>query len=317
MAGVRFDFEERLVIARGRAMGLSYRQLGVLLGRDASAVCREVNRNRNAQGVYWARGAQRKAAVRARRPKRSKLDDRRLWRMVNHRLKEWRYSPAATAADLAGRGVRISHETIYQAIYQRRFGDPKAVLCRPRPHRKRRTRTGRITDSLGPIRLIDQRPARTGVGHWEADLLVGKGNYTAVVVLTEVVTRYTVIVALENRTADHCHRQLVTQIRRRIPRRFRKTITFDQGREFARWQQLEKATGFTAYFCHPRSPWEKPLVESTNALLRRWLPRGAPITSNQHDLNKISRLLNTMPRHIHQWSTAANEYRKHRVATTP
>lgn len=317
MAGDRFSFEERRVIARCRRAKMTYRELGVVLDRNPGAICREVNRNMNSHGRYWARGAQRKANVRALRPKPAKLDERRLYRMVKHRLKKWRYSPAATAADLRRVGIQISHETIYQGIYRHRFGDPRSVLCRPRRRRKRRTRTGRTPDSLGPIRLIDWRPKLRGVGHWEADLLVGKGNHTAVVVLTELVTRYTLIVALGNRTADHCLDQLVTHINRRIPRHLRKTLTFDQGREFARWQKLEKATGFVTYFCHPHSPWEKPLVESTNALLRRWFPKGTDITQDQRQIDRIARLLNNMPRRSHQWSTATIEYRKHRVATTP
>ncbi len=315
MAG-RLLFHDREVIERARREGMSYRQIGRLLGCNASSVQREVSRNSNWRGRYRAVGAQRKTDRRAKRPKPAKLDDRRLYRRVERLLLSKKYSPAAAAAVLRRQGVAICHETIYRAIYQHRFGNPKQVLCRPRPHRMRRTRTGRSHQVLGDIALIEQRPQRSGVGHWEGDLLVGRNNLSAVVVLTEVVTRFTVVVALSNRTAEHAAQQMITQIRRYIPKHLRHTLTLDQGREFAGWATIAAASGFGIYFCHPRSPWQKPLVENTNALLRRWLPRGSVLPNQQKILNRIARLLNNMPRRSLQWATAAETYNQNRVATT-
>ena len=315
MAG-RLLFHDREVIERACREDLSYRQIGRLLGRSGSTIQREVSRNSNWRGRYRAVGAQRKTDRRARRPKAAKLDDRRLCRRVERLLKTSKYSPAAAAALLRRQGVAICHETIYRAIYDHRFGNPKQVLCRPRPHRKRRTRTGRSHQVLGDISLIDQRPPRNGVGHWEGDILVGNNNRSAVVVLTEVLTRFTVIVALSNRTAEHAAQQMITQVRRYIPKHLRHTLTLDQGREFAAWAQIAAACGFGIYFCNPRSPWEKPLVENTNALLRRWLPRGSVFPAQQKTLNKIAQLLNNMPRRSLQWATAAETYNQNRVATT-
>ena len=316
MAGSRLCFEERRVIESGRRAGFSWRTLGDLLGRDPSAVFREVKRNRNRFGGYTARTAQRRADRRARRPKAALLDERGLYRRVKHLLTKKKYSPAAAAAVLRARGVGICHETIYRGIYARRFGDPRRVLCRPRTHRRRRTRTGIYSDPLGVFSLIDHRPDREGPGHWEGDLLVGRRNLSAVVVLTELVTRFTLVVALTNRTADHTAAQLIAAIQRRVPRHLRKTLTLDQGREFARWGTIAARTGFGIYFCHPHSPWEKPLVENTNALLRRWLPRGTVFPRSQKTLDRIAQLLNRMPRRSHNWDTAANQYRQARVATT-
>lgn len=315
MAGVRFCFEEREVVARGLKMKMSHRGIGMLLGRHHSSVSREVKRNSNSHGRYLPRGAQRKAIERALRPKRSLLDDKRVFNMVRTRLVDWKYSPAAAAADLRYRGISISHETIYQEIYKRRFGDPRGVLCRPRRKRKRRTRRGWAPYPLGDIRLIDERPALDGVGHWEADLLIGRRNRSAVAVLTEKTLRMTVIVALDNRTADHVRDRIVKAIGHRIPKHLRKTLTFDQGSEFTRWKDTEESTGFTVYFCHVRSPWEKGLVEQTNSLLRRWLPKRTHFPTDQPTIDRIAKLLNNMPRRSLNWSTSAIEYRKHRVAT--
>ena len=316
MAGVRFCFEEREVVARGLGMRMSHRAIGKLLGRHHSSVSREIGRNANTHGTYSPLGAQHKADLRALRPKRSLVDDKRLFNMVRTRLVDWKYSPSAAAADLRARGVDISHETIYQAVYNHRFGDPRAVLCRPRRRRKRHTRRGWAPYPLGDITLIDDRPVLDGVGHWEADLLVGKRNKSAVAVVTEKTLRVTLIVAIDNRTADHVRDRLIKAIGHRIPRHLRKTLTVDQGPEFTRWRDIEKRTGFDIYFCHPRSPWEKGLVEQTNSLLRRWLPRRTHFPTDQQTIDRIAKLLNNMPRRSLNWSTSAIEYRKHRVATT-
>ncbi len=187
MAGRRFTRQERDVIERGRREKWSYSDLGAVLGRDPSSICREVNRNKNRSGAYVALGAHRQANQRAKRPKALIVEDKQVFNMVYHRIVKLKYSPAATAADLGSRGISISHETIYQAIYRRFFGDPRIVLCRPRKTRRRRTKTGRGPNSLGDFVLIDERPERVGAGHWEADLLSGTGNKSVVGVLTETV----------------------------------------------------------------------------------------------------------------------------------
>ncbi len=316
MAGVRFCFEEREVIDRGLGMKMSHRDIGMVLGRHHSSVSREIGRNSNTHGGYSALGAQHKSDVRAERPKRSLVDDKRVFNMVRTRLVDWKYSPAAAAADLTARGVPISHETIYQAIYKHRFGDPRAVLCRPRRKRRRRTRRGWAPQPLGDFKSIDDRPKTDGVGHWEADLIVGRRNKSAVAVVTEKTLRVTLIVAIDNRTADHVRDRIIKAIRHRVPKHLRKTLTFDQGPEFARWEDIEKRTGFDIYFCHVASPWEKGLVEQTNSLLRRWLPRRTDFPTDQPTVDRIAKLLNNMPRRSLNWSTSAIEYRKHRVATT-
>lgn len=306
MPGSRLCREEREHIAVGLAAGKSLRRIAAELGRAASTVAREVARNCNRLGQYWAHGAQRKATLRARRPKAFLLDDPELGERVAELVVDRRYSPWAASRILSRDGHQISHETIYRAIYQGRFGKPKTVLNRPRTRRKRRTRTGRYPNNFGAFRLIHDRPPIQGAGHWEADLLVGAGNYTAAVVLSEPATKHTLLVALDNRTADHTADRLIDAISRGIPTRFRKTLTVDQGREFTRWKRIAAATGFDIYFCEPRSPWQKPHVENTNALLRRWIPKRRPVPRAQPILDDIAQLINNMPRRSLHGRTATH-----------
>ncbi len=94
----------------------------------------------------------------------------------------------------------------------------------------------------------------------------------------------------------------------------RLSLCWDQGRELARWPQLVDTLGIDMFFCQPRSPWQKPLVENTCGHLRRWLPNNSNLYRPQKELDLIAHRLNTTPRRIHGWDTALNRYH-HLVAT--
>ena len=314
MPGCRLSLSEREEIAVGLAAGESLGVIGRRIGRCSSTLSREVARNSNRDGGYRALGADRKTRERARRPKRRVLDDPQLCRRVRKMLRG-KYSPM-TVSRLIGGGV--SHETIYQEIYRKRFGDPREVLCRPRRSRRRRTRTGRHPETLGEYRPIATRQVdvRSEPGHWEGDLLVGHDNRTAAVVITERSSRICLLGALpEGRNADHVA-SVVTRLLAGVPAPMRRTLTWDQGRELTRWPRIEADLGIPIYFCQPRSPWQKPLVENQNGLLRRWLARHLPMPRSQTTLNHIARRLNDTPRRILQWQTARDTYHQLIVATT-
>lgn len=321
MPGPRLCLAEREEIRVGLARQESLRQIAARLGRATSTVSREVRRNRSRRG-YVAHVAQRRAQQRARRPKPLRLEvDVELRRAVRRRLK-LRLSPTTIARQLTVEGFSISAETIYRACYHPRLplgADAYRRLCRPRKGRirRRRTATGRYPLSLGDFRPISQRRGdpSSEPGHWEGDLLVGQRNLTAAVVLTERSSRYTLLGALpQGRNADHVA-EVVTRLLSQVPSRLRRTLTWDQGRELARWQQIETWLGTPIFFCEPRSPWQKPLVENTNGLLRRWLPRGTPMPRSQAAANRIARLVNSIHRRTLGWTTAAAAYDQLRVAT--
>jgi IS30 family transposase len=318
MPGRRLSVFEREEIAVGLAGSESMSSIGRRLGRSPSTVSREVARNANRRGGYRALGAQRKATDRARRPKRCRLADRALKARVRRILVTERHSPDTASRLLARQGVGLSREAIYREIYRGGFGDPRKVLNRPRPHRKQRTRTSRYPTVLGDFKTIHQRPAgfATEPGPWEGDLLVGYDNHTAMVVITERRTRYCILGALPSgRNADHVA-EVIIRLLRRIPPQKRRTLTWDQGRELARWKRIEHATGISIYFADARSPWQRPLVENQNAQLRRWFPPGQPITTDQPTLDRAAARLNNIPRRSLQGATAQEAYDQLIGATT-
>ena len=322
MPGSRLSLDEREEIRVGLVRGESLRVIARRLGRASSTVCREVGRNRSRRG-YVAHVAHRRAADRARRPRRLRLEvDVVLRNRVREALKG-RLSPQVIAWQLAAEGISISHETIYRACYHPTRplgGDSHRLLCRPRRGRIRRPRTatGRIPQSLGVFKPIHQRPGDPTVeaGHWEGDLIVGQANRSATVVLTERRSRICLLGALpRGKNADEVA-AVVSRLLGPIPPALRRTLTWDQGRELARWANIERCLGIQVFFADPRSPWQRPLVENQNGHLRRWFPRNKPMPRSQTVLDQIARTLNTMPRRILNRQSAAQTYDQLRVATT-
>ncbi|MFD4676292.1 IS30 family transposase, partial [Lentzea sp. NPDC058450] len=212
VTGRYLSFEEREEIALGRAAGLSMREIGRRLGRPASTISREITRNsRTARPRrYLAGGAQAKADQRARRPKPALLAvNARLRAEVQQRLAR-RHSPRQISARLTldfpdDPEMRVSHETIYQALYVQGRGALRRELATclrtgralRRPRRKQH-KTGR--GQIPGMVMISERPAeaddRAVPGHWEGGLIIGKDNKSAIGTLVERATRYCLLLHL-------------------------------------------------------------------------------------------------------------------------
>lgn len=229
-------------------------------------------------------------------------------------------SPAPLCRVLATEGIRLSHETIYREAFRHGsvLGDAWTRLAHARRYRKRRRWHQRRvnTHPLGQIRLVTTRQAQIPdeAGHWEGDLIVGADNRSAAVVVTERTSRRVLLGALRSQTSREVT-SVVTQLLADIPPQLRQTLCWDQGRELTNWPSIEDTLGTIIYFCAPRSPWQKPLVEHTCGLLRRWLPRHTNLYRPQPDLDTIATILNTTPRRSLNWNTPNTRYAQ-LVATT-
>ena len=274
---------ERELIADLHRGGASLRAIGRALGRPASTVKREID-TRSVGGVYQPHRAHRGWASSRPRPKESKLaQDGPLRGYVADKL-GLRWSPEQICHALVvefpdHEGMRVSPETIYQAIYlQARGGLRREVAAalrtgrtRRRPHRRPDHRTPRFVDEMV---MISDRPAevedRAVPGHWEGDLIVGTGSGSAIVTLVERTTRYVMLGHLPGgHTAEEVRDVLVPLIAT-LPEHLRGSLTWDQGCEMAAHKQFSVATGVPVYFCDPHSPWQRGSNESTNGLLRQY-----------------------------------------------
>ncbi|WP_184805761.1 IS30 family transposase [Kribbella italica] len=314
---------ERELIADLRRRGDSLRAIGRALGRSASTVKREIDA-RSVEGVYRPHRAQRAWAASRARPKESMLaQEGRLRGYVAGKLRE-QWSPEQICQALVmefpdDEGMRVSPETIYQAIYvQARGGLRREVTValrtgrtRRKPRRRPEQRTPRFVDEMV---MISERPAdvedRAVPGHWEGDLIVGTRNESAIVTLVERSTRYVMLGHLPGgHTAEEVRDVLVVLIQT-LPAHLRGSLTWDQGCEMAAHKQFTVATGVPVYFCDPHSPWQRGSNENTNGLLRQYFPKGTDLSAHSpEDLEHVAQKLNGRPRKTLDWKTPAERLR--------
>jgi IS30 family transposase len=315
---------EREQIADLLVSGASLRAVATVLGRPASTISRELDRNTGPDGRYLPYAAHRAAADRRARPKPAKL-------VTNQPLADYvqagldqRWSPEqishALREDHPDDGqMRVSTETIYQALYlQARGGLRREVAAalrtgrtRRKPHRDPAARTPRFID---PMVMISDRPAdvedRAVPGHWEGDLIIGADGASAIGTLVERATRYVLLVHLPTgRTAEAVRDQLVATMTT-LPAHLRGSLTWDQGAEMAAHRSFSVATDMPVYFCDPASPWQRGSNENTNGLLRQYFPKGTDLSMHgPADLEHVAQQLNGRPRKTLDWETPAQRLR--------
>jgi len=315
--------KERELIRDMLTEGHSCREVARRLRRAPSTITREIAAN-SVEGVYRPYAAQRESAARRPRPKTRKL-------LVEGPLREFvvdglrqRWSPVQICHALRkehpdDQAMRVSHETVYQALYfQARGGLKREVQAairtgrtRRKPHRDPNVRTSRFVDEMV---MISERPAevvdRAVPGHWEGDLIMGASNKSAIGTLVERTTRYCMLLHLpEGHSAEQVRDALVKQIQT-LPRHLRGSLTWDQGCEMAGHKQFTIATNVPVYFCDPASPWQRGTNENTNGLLRQYFPKGTDLSVyGSEDLEHVAQELNGRPRQTLGWDTPAERLR--------
>ena len=310
----QFGVEERCEIARLHAAGLSIRQIAAGLDRAPSSVARELKRNSGAQVGYRPVYAQQQA--RARRWSGSRLDrDAALREQVLGQLRAG-WSPE----QIAGRSGRaISTETIYRFIYAQitRHNDFSWRHYLPRAKFKRGRRAGKGgSPALHMAHRIPlgERPAevaqRLAPGHWEADLMAFARYSQNLLVLHERMSRALIATSLPSKHAKPVASAIAAALSP-LPQPLRRTVTFDNGTEFARHYELN-AIGIQTFFCDPHAPWQKGGIENAIGRMRRFLPRKTDLASlDQASLLGLIALYNNTPRKCLDWNTPAEAFSNH------
>lgn len=312
--------DERVKIADLLRERKSLRAIAEALGRNPSTISREVRRNRDPEtSAYRPHEAHQRARGRRTRPKPTKLaSNPELHRFVQERLQQ-HWSPEQIAQALPKlfpdrTDMRVTHETIYQALYLQGRGELRRELTRAlrtgRARRRRRSNAGARTSRFDGMVMISERPAevadRAVPGHWEGDLIMGAQNRSAIGTLVERTTRYVMLLHLPNgHSAGHVRDALAAAVSA-LPEHLTRSITWDQGSEMARHTEFSVATDIPIYFCDPASPWQRGTNENTNGLLRQYFPKGADLTTyRKTQLDTAALELNTRPRKTLDWDTPA------------
>jgi IS30 family transposase len=258
---------------------LSMRAIAQRLGRNQSTISRELVRNRSEGGYYLPDSAQQKMQIRRQQSKTafSCVSEHCIFE-IKQRLKQY-HSPEQIAGRLKGEGgEQISHETIYQMIYANHEGlrEYQKYLRQGRGKRRKRggcnSRRGRIPGRVG----IEHRPAiadaKLEIGHWESDTMIGGNHQGVIVTHVDKASKFLVADLGKNKTSSEVNKVTI-RLFTEIPKAQRKTMTFDNGKEFSGHAELSQELGVSCYFANPYHSWERGLNEHTNGLLRQFFPK--------------------------------------------
>ncbi|WGZ94146.1 MAG: IS30 family transposase [Candidatus Thiothrix putei] len=277
MAYTHLTSEERHYIETRHKMKESTATIALTLGRSQSTISRELTRNRGQRG-YRHKQAHAKAQQRhADKPKAVKLTPELAVSIDT--LLEQQWSPEQISGRLKAEGkTTICHEAIYQHVLRDKRAGGKLYLNLRRHTKKYRQRYGSKTGSVKgiPNRVdIDERPAvanqRERLGDWEADTMIGKGHQGALVTLDERKSKLRLAFPVANKTAEAVTSSIITLLD--SFKDWVHTLTFDNGKEFAKHEQVAQALGCETYFAKPYHSWERGQNENANGLLRQYFPK--------------------------------------------
>lgn len=284
--------------------GKSNSDIAKILGRDKSTIGRELKRNKhNKFNQYLPDTAERKAN------KRKKQGRKKNYLKKDIALKEYLLSKLKLGWSpelIAGRarqeiGKSYNHESVYQYIYSisGRKENLKTFLRRAHRirHKKngRKHHRGRIPDRID----ISLRPKtvekRKQFGHWEGDSVLYKGHSQNISTNTERKSRYTVILKPKDKSAQE-RAKILNKHFGKLPCEAKRTITFDNGLEFAAHKSVTEKTGMKVYFAKTYSSWQRGTNENRNGLIRWFLPKDTDLNFlSRNDLETIQDLINERP----------------------
>lgn len=317
----RLSFRDREEISRGIWANESFAAIGRRINRPTSTIFREVRKRVKYRLCYRAESAQQDSDLRKARGSPKILETRPLLQAYVYGKLRQEWSPEEIAKRLKleypqDTVMRISHETIYQHLYCLPRGQlRKELLQRLRQRRKMRKHRGILNarrSNISDLISISERPkdaeGRIVPGHWEGDLILGKRRESAIGTLVERATRLTLLVPLSAKDA-FAVRSAFTQAFKRIPRRFKKTLTYDRGNEMAQHRLFSKETKIRVFFADPYSPWQRGTNENTNGLVRQYFPKGTDFHQvPPAALKEAEQRLNSRPRKVLEFYTPAEKF---------
>jgi|WetSurMetagenome_2_1015567.scaffolds.fasta_scaffold209564_2 transposase, IS30 family len=294
--------QEREIVAQMLHDHRKQCEIAEKLERDPGTISRELSRNRSRNG-YWASTAQAMADTRcSQRPRICKMEQPEVSRYVRERLRQY-WSPD----EIAGRSRldfpndsrrHISRQTIYTWLhaqqaagaqwyrYLRRLGCPRNPL----------EKRGQLPACIS----IEGRPAivdrRVRYGDWEGDTVVGRWHQGGAVTLVDRKSGYLLLHRIPDRQATTV-REAIAELFRPLPSSLRRTLTLDNGKEFAEHKQLSREAALDVYFAKPYCAWQRGTNENTNGLVRQFFPKGSDLAHTPvRRIEKVQHLLNNRPR---------------------
>ncbi len=302
------NIDERESILKMLSKEKDLTEIAGMIGRSKGTISRALSRNICSTGEYKPHLAQRyynKRRDASKQPYRLEQNGK-LRRYVRKKLKRY-WSPQQIAARLEidhpdAPQMRVSPLVIYDWVQRNKETGGKLYKFLRQGHRKRRKKRGSLNNQgqIPDRRPISERPKavdkRAELGHWEGDTVVGKSHGSFVASHVERKSRYLLVGLMDDKSAESMN-VTTRRLFRKIPMTQRKTMTFDNGKEFAGFKVLEKSVGFRCYFADPYSSWQRGTNENTNGLLRQFFPKGTDFNEiSKEDIDTAVALLKNRPR---------------------
>ena len=291
---------------------LSKSEIASSVGKHISSIYREIKRNKGLKG-YRPKQANDKAALRqAEKPRKVYFTN-----AIRSQVEAWirqDFSPEQIVGRAEREGIAmVSHERIYQHIWDDKRANGtlyKHLRHIPKKYRKgygSKQERGVIPNKVSIDARPDEVESREEIGHWEIDTVIGKSHDGAIVTLVERTSRFTVIGKLVGKHADPCAEktiEILTPFSDKV-----KSITADNGKEFAKFERIADALEALFFFAHPYHSWERGTNENTNGLIRQYLPKSMGFEYlTQEDCQKIMDKLNNRPRKVLGFQTPAEVF---------
>lgn len=299
-----FTLFERECLQEMRKEGKTFREIGEILGKDASSVCREYNRNfskkkkrYNAWRATTLYIIRRKSSVRT--PAIQKGSE--LYQFIVECLKKY-WSPEVIAYKAKEKGYSISYSTIYKEIKAGTFKEEEitAKSHLRRKGKKKHAKHGNHA-TIHPERTIHERPEivekKERLGDWEGDTICGANNKSCLVTQVDRASKLLTAAKSPNHKKETVRAAMKTAFEN-VPKEMpRLTMTLDNGSEFADFKGIEKDIGTEIYFADPHSPWQRGLNESTNDMIRFFFPKGTDFDKvSDEEIQRVVSIINNRPR---------------------
>ena len=303
----QLTLKERYHISALHQQGMKQKEIAKFVGVSPSTISRERARNSEERG-YDAERAQTKTFLRHRTKRKHTVWTSSIERYVREKLKqEW--SPEQISGRMRlEKGYSVTHETIYRYIYANKANGGRLYKHLRHKNRKYHKRS-RKYDQRGVLKnrtMIDKRPKevekKSRIGDWEIDTVIGKGHQGVLVTAVDRHYKFTLLAQARSKHASVVSKALLRLLEPLKP--INKTITSDNGKEFALHEIIAQKLEADFYFANPYHSWERGLNEHTNGLIRQYLPKEREFASlTNKEVAMIQNRLNHRPRKVLGYKT--------------
>ena len=305
----QLTLKERYHISTLLKRGWKQKEIAESIGVHPSTICREIKRNRDVlTQTYSYEFAHSSSQNRQQNKAKYTVFTSKIKTYIKTKLKE-DWSPEQISGRMkVDKGFTVCHETIYRYIYYNKSRGGRLYKYLRHKNKKYHNRSnnyqrrGIIIDRVS----IDKRPKiverKSRIGDFEIDTVIGRNHIGALVTIVDRKSKFTLIKKVESKKAEEVTKALISMLTPLKP--ITKTITSDNGKEFAYHKEVSEALDTSFYFAHPYSSWERGLNEHTNGLIRQYLPKKSDFTQVcKEEIITIQDKLNHRPRKVLNYRT--------------